>query len=433
MVDLPRLQSFLKRTVTALQRAQKDGDVEGVERYSGFLDRANKLAEVGLSQQAPPPELPMPQEQTPEQEAVPMLMAGPGPGDPPGVVNSAQETQIPPLPKITTEPTPTPASGFNFGKESPALMAERQATDKFMDLYLPKPEKPTMSGEMGQAAAPLDQFSDTNVMTKPPAELPKIVKQGLAAASFLGNPVGTLGAAALKSAGETLLPAIPEVAKSGLDEAGALFGIQPSAPSNAKIGPEQYHNMKTGEVTPFPPAEMPQEDVNPTAEDVAGYSGTDPDNLLNSIKPVNDEEAANIAEIQRRAGAEPEWLTLENLVVMLLMGAPATMSKVMSERRDWRQLVNSIVGEQKAEKRYTADKEESRRRHEERMGLEQDKFAHEQKKTVLDALTKDEAEALKGARTIVNKPLADEKNEDYQQAMAALRKKLAELQARQGK
>lgn len=286
MKDLNAIQSFLQRTVAALESARDSGDAASADMYTNFLERANKSAEIALQEkQQEKPDYVIPPSQFKRQEQP-----------------SAQSPQsMDQLLKQIQQPTIGPGGG----KYMPGMTTPDT-----------KPSQPGLANKI--------------------LDLPFIkqnVDFGKATVTGLGGPERVLGAA-----------------REGIVEGSGILGptldqLMPNAPP---IPQDQQKVGKA--TTPAPALDPAGNlaDLPPNYQDDEFFSMLRDQRGVNEMQdvipevppveePAPDRDAIVQGEIKRKYGDEPPGLfSLENLVWLLLFGAQGAQRKMTGDRNKYR-------------------------------------------------------------------------------------------------
>ncbi len=335
MVDPMKLQSFLSRTMSALKKAEEAGDMENMDRYSGYLDRSKPLVEkavaqpqqaqnisqdptmkqdAGNQQLGAPPPAPMAQPQAQPQAAPPVAMpqgsmGTPGPAAPPA--SAGWDTLMNKLPQSGfSSPLPTP-----FELQMPSERTNHNAGIDILTGVKPKATAPNPREALNMSKMPT-----TALQGEKPLGMADIQPE---ADSLAGGALFDL---------------------TNIPEINQIMGLPTGVKQPTKYAPKEKAPAIPGEAEPTK----------------LGKPALGEDQMFSSMmnaarKSVTDkEEADELARIEAEVGAKPEGLSLENLMVMLLMGAPKAFSKMMAEESDWKNAMRSAKAGSRKNKQIAA-------------------------------------------------------------------------------
>ncbi len=321
MSDPAKVHSFLTRTVAALKKAEEAGDMEAMERYSSYLDRAKPVVERTMAQPQPQQIAASPAEQDPVMQQDPI-------NQPVAMPPVAKQPQAQMMAPAGDSAIPAPWGKSGLINPNPAGMTAtkpvmsptgqamaRPGTPPSYASQLPTPFELQMPSETGQTG--MDAFARIQAQPLPAAHKPT-------GADNLDAVVNRL-----MSTNEPKKQNSARFIEPTPESAIQLPGIKNAEEAEAYSAAEAEKNKPGG----------PQFGE-------AGMVGSMLDAAKAAVK--DKEEADELAAIEREVGDKPETLTLENLAIMLLMGAPRAFSKIMSEQEGYRTaLRNAKVGRRK--------------------------------------------------------------------------------------
>ncbi len=306
MPDLGRLKDFLERTQRAMQTSVDNGDQQGVDQYENFLDRATAVAERHLGQQGPAGQegpqglaglAPKPQQDAPQ------LMAG----DDPGPQNGPFKTLVGGAESLGQDrdgETSNPFTLAGVGKPNSALntmvngvpnapKTNAKADRSTYPAFTP-PTAPPMTG--GRVKWHLPAMRD----------LPVIGPPLMAYDALMATPAAQSAAQGVQDIGEELDPSLK-----------ANLGKPYVKPDDEFVKPDQY--------PAYPGTAQPNDpEVKISLDDALKNTSANPD------------IQAELAKLKAQLGDKPHFFTLENLAMLLLMGAPRAYGHFKGELHDWK-------------------------------------------------------------------------------------------------
>lgn len=311
MPDPNKLASFLQRTQKAMQDAVTRGSQAEVDQYENFLDRGNALGERLLGAQGP-------QGGAGQQGAAGSNLPSP-PQDqsqgPPQLMDSgAQKGPTDMRGKLVTDPVASLSDNRD------------QETNPFTLAGVGKPQSSLQQLTNGIPKAPVTSYAGTN-SSSPSAATPP--PSG-------GNSMGLRGL--LPSAGDWSLPKV-DTSKLGLSGMLPGMGSQSStaAPWTTPGWPGTGDVRKaTAPSAAYGSEENPIQGSGGPGQEQYGDPETKVslDDVLKNTQN-NPDIQAELLKLKNSLGDKPQFFTLENLAMLLLMGAPKAYSHFKGELGDW--------------------------------------------------------------------------------------------------
>lgn len=233
----------------------------------------------------------------------------------------------------------------------------------------PLPAPPVAEGEGGVEPLPLPDPASYKslILSSLPTPQPELPAFDLRR-KVTQDPIKT-ELPSLEKMGQTIVPALTGGMIQPLDKKtenqfrGGLFGegrknpVKEAAKDSRKIMTGEFDLSKPPpekEVKTEPAPEVPGKSLGFGADGMA----KDAKGLLEKAVAVaakDKQEAEIVSRIQKELGDEPSLFSLENLAMMLLIGAPKTYSKVVGEKQEWRRgkrdIHNQVRGEATAKER----------------------------------------------------------------------------------
>ena len=333
MVDPRKLHSFLQRSVKAMEAAGDNGDADGVLRYERLMDQANAEAQRFISQQPPPQAPPVAAPAQMGQEVAPPPVGG---GQKLGGVN--------PNPPARQRDARGNVVGLPEPQFPPAPMGDPLAAP-------PEVNMPPGTGGMNMLNDALQKASGANRLPGPspydpvvgsakqfgPAPMPP--KAGMQSTN---TPSRTNTARAEGSFGPM---------GQAFDPFRQVFGLEPGV-DDASQTPDVFQSVKLGDSVEGPPVQAPDDPMI-----AAGKQDSDKLALIQSglASPADSVEQEALTRIQKELGQKPEAFSLENLMMLLLIGAPNTLRKIMGENSEYNRGVRDIYNRIRSE-RSSADR-----------------------------------------------------------------------------
>ncbi len=201
----------------------------------------------------------------------------------------------------------------------------------------------------------------------------------------------------------------------GFSRPGSTDNMNSALPMPKAEGALATPKAKDWAAKEFPAGDIPSGN-NPASQagDMAGNMAQ-----LAFENPATMEEAQALRRIEKELGDKPSALSLENLVVMLLMGAPATLKKILTENSEYQAGVRSIYNNLRAEKRQSA-RDTKNDEYRGRSLKAQELNAASSAAMKEDTVSRRDAEyRAKNARTIVNSA-TNPNSEEYKKALKYL-------------
>lgn len=327
MPDLRRLQDFLGRTQKHLQFAMDNGDEDGTNQYEGFMDRANALAERALGQGG---------------QSQPMMADGPQDGTTPQK-NSYSSNDF----------LNTPALNDPSGKLKIDLSQE--VTDPFkkavnpiqgaMDRYGAQPAGSqlnilkSLGQSQGQAEAPPFTSFMSNMFQGAPS--PEQQRQA--------NPMPEAPQFDPAAYGKSLMPDIGGTTKPGAAHTQWGYPVGDPLPSGS--------SPKLIPSAPTPKLDQAYEGQEPAV--MPGKYESDPTfrNRIDSMGQIagtknyakSPQELEFLDRVEREVGSKPSFFTLENIAMLLLMGAPRAYQNFQNDKKNYQQGVAGVAKGMRAE------------------------------------------------------------------------------------
>ena len=372
MVDPSRISSFLQRTSSALKKALEDGDSEGALRYEKMLDRAAPLGEQAIAQQEQMRQAPAPQ--VPQEQA-----------SSPDYVIPFNKTKQQAKPPVTTR-----AFWDATGSGSPDLDRAVAAKDAKSQVQ----QKPQGGQVVPQPPVGGNSEFDQILRSLQVASLPQTVTPAKTRAHDL---LIAARERSINGEGEGLKVEQPRDARS--DEIAPLLKFMSGQPKSA---------LEKSKAEPSNPVVMDEANSGQAEEAKAGF-----------VAPEQGEEDA-VAKIRRMVGEKPSAFTFENIMMLLLFGAPRTFAKIQADNANWHQMVKDLIFNE--EKTRKEDK-----RHKESVGFRELEVAANEKRAQTDS---DKAKAgvqgadlrsmVSAAKGIINATNADPGSQEYKDAVRFL-------------
>ena len=423
-MDINALHGFLNKTVIALKKAEEAGDMEEMDRLSSYLDRAKPVVERAKgeisNQQAA--------QQPPAAPQEPLAI----PKDDKAMASAPQGTPAAPMAPafaLTRTPAPPPRPG--------AFTPDEQAqSDAYYNNWgnMPKQQGIPSQGVSALTPAELQMPSlppiGTDLTSLPPGtSFPNNkLEWQTQKPKMINTPKGPMAA---PPGGYQNVPPPPLAPPMFESERSLLPGAKdgsemtriPSPKENEALKRQDIHlqaNKTNAGKAPFkgaPAHAVPKDELAvPNAKgggnEVMGKAQMGETEMLGGVLSsasavVKDkEEADEIAKIKAEIGEKPESLSLENLMIMLLMGAPRAFSKIIADNKDYRDAFRSAMAESRQTKARGARqvKEDAFREREVKAKEDGVKSLDSYRKQSLAG--KPTAEDEKMARTILSNPMS---------------------------
>lgn len=310
MPDPKRLASFLQRTQQAMQDAVTKGDQQSVDQYENFLDRGNALGEKMVG------------------------MAGPGGQQgPTGLAGMTPPGDTPPPPQLGASNAPPEGHVNTLVGGTPPIADDRngETANPFTLAGVGKPQSTLDQIMKGVPKAPPTVYSGpTNADTS--GYVPKDPSAPPGRATWRLPTFGEFGKAAfpgLYAAGKALMPSDSQASElsQGVQDIGE--SMDPSLKAN--LG-QPYHE---------PQLELDSKRGTSDNPGVGQEQFGDPETKLSlddALKNTQDKPdiQAELLKLKQQLGNKPTFFTLENLAMLLLMGAPKTYAHFKGSEDDWK-------------------------------------------------------------------------------------------------